>query len=490
MAYGIDGHMAVNYSKAEVEAMQNYSHIRLFHMGTQASRSPLIEAPTTTKGWSETCPLNNATGTRVCRGAFSAVCWFYGRNIYAALAAQGKARPIGLIETNVGGTPIEHWSSPDALAQCYSTSNTWDATRGPKGESGLWNGMVTPLLNSTIYGVVWYQGEQNAGRPGGHSGYNCSFPAMISDWRSKWHAATGGLSDAVFPFGFVQLNGNGNGPSFTGDATDDPVPERPCRSCNDAGGDYSNRWGFAGLRWAQTAGYGYVPNPKMPRTFMAVILDTPNPSGGVHSPFKQPVGSRLARAGLEVAYGVKQESLGPRVQGVRRLGPNLTITFIDVGSGSGIEVHNTTGFELLVPAEGPNASTTPGTWVNAKIVAHNANTVTIGAAPPTATRLRYEWYGNACGLSCFECAVYTAVTPLGNLSGEAPSAVHHGSAWGQACTFATTTQPHTTKASSSSSSFAAAHTARPCSTTPPADTTDREVLCASIRRRPRHPLTR
>ena len=36
----------------------------------------------------------------------------------------------------------------------------------------------------------------------------------------------------------------------------------------------------------------------------AVILDTPVASGSVHSPYKQPVGARLARAGLAVAYGM------------------------------------------------------------------------------------------------------------------------------------------------------------------------------------------
>ena len=29
-----------------------------------------------------------------------------------------SCRPIGLIETNVGGTPDQHWSSPDALHKC------------------------------------------------------------------------------------------------------------------------------------------------------------------------------------------------------------------------------------------------------------------------------------------------------------------------------------------------------------------------------------
>ena len=38
------------------------------------------------------------------------------------------------------------------------------------------------------------------------SNYFCTFPAMISDWRSKFHIGTKGQSDAVFPFGFVQVS--------------------------------------------------------------------------------------------------------------------------------------------------------------------------------------------------------------------------------------------------------------------------------------------
>ena len=74
-------------------------------------------------------------------------------------------------------------------------------------DGAFWNGMIRPLLNTTIKGVIWYQGESDASHPGGHqdSGYNCTFPAMIADWREKWHAGTQQGTDAQFPFGFVQV---------------------------------------------------------------------------------------------------------------------------------------------------------------------------------------------------------------------------------------------------------------------------------------------
>jgi len=33
--------------------------------------------------------------------------------------------------------------------------------------------------------------------------YNCTFPAMIDDWRKKFHASSD--TDDLFPFGFVQV---------------------------------------------------------------------------------------------------------------------------------------------------------------------------------------------------------------------------------------------------------------------------------------------
>lgn len=52
---------------------------------------------------------------------FSAVCWFYGKNVYDHFK-----RPIGLIATYWGGTPVEAWSSPDALQKCNITGDKVD----------------------------------------------------------------------------------------------------------------------------------------------------------------------------------------------------------------------------------------------------------------------------------------------------------------------------------------------------------------------------
>ena len=54
----------------------------------------------------------------------------------------------------------------------------------PVAHSVLWNAMIHPFLNMTIYGAAWYQGESNANAP--------STPASIGV-ASCWQA----VSDAV-----------------------------------------------------------------------------------------------------------------------------------------------------------------------------------------------------------------------------------------------------------------------------------------------------
>ncbi|KAK3593849.1 hypothetical protein CHS0354_011450 [Potamilus streckersoni] len=127
---------------------------------------------------------------------FSAVCWLYAKYLYPHLK-----HPIGLIESNWGGTPIEAWSSPDAMAKC--TNHPRPAASWPTSPSVLWNAMIHPLLKMTIYGAIWYQGESNS--DANAANYACQFPAMITDWRQKFHNASDGETDSMFPFGFVQV---------------------------------------------------------------------------------------------------------------------------------------------------------------------------------------------------------------------------------------------------------------------------------------------
>jgi sialate O-acetylesterase len=60
---------------------------------------------------------------------------------------------------------------------------------------GLYNAMIAPLSKLRFKGVIWYQGESNAGR---HNEYYDLLTAMIADWRVK-------LNAPALPFVIVEL---------------------------------------------------------------------------------------------------------------------------------------------------------------------------------------------------------------------------------------------------------------------------------------------
>jgi hypothetical protein len=129
---------------ATIADMAHYDGgIRLFNVGGGKATVPQAEM----RGGEWMTP--SAMG-----GRFSATCWFYGRDIYNALLPTKV--PVGLISTYVGGTPVQHWTSPEGLAACMGP-HSWDWPHGYL-DSVLWNAMVVPLLRTVHSGVVWYQG--------------------------------------------------------------------------------------------------------------------------------------------------------------------------------------------------------------------------------------------------------------------------------------------------------------------------------------------
>jgi sialate O-acetylesterase len=94
LAWGVD-----NY-QTEVANAQ-YPRIRLLKVKEVLSYQPLDDIQTD-QGW-QPCSPETA-------GTFSAVAYFFGRNLY-----QKYGVPIGLISSNWGGTPAEAWTSMDML---------------------------------------------------------------------------------------------------------------------------------------------------------------------------------------------------------------------------------------------------------------------------------------------------------------------------------------------------------------------------------------
>ena len=156
---------------------------------------------------------------------------------------------------------------------------------------GLYNAMIAPLLNYKIKGVIWYQGESNADRPGDY--FNL-FSAMINDWRYKWN-------EGNFPFLFVQL------PNFM-EAKSEPS---------------ESNWAL--LREAQLKALS------LPNTGMAVTIDI-GEWNDIHPVDKKDVGNRLALAAEKIAYGDDVVYSGPTYKSMKIEGNKIILSFTNIGS--------------------------------------------------------------------------------------------------------------------------------------------------------------
>uniref|UniRef100_A0A3Q0T5T7 Sialic acid acetylesterase n=1 Tax=Amphilophus citrinellus TaxID=61819 RepID=A0A3Q0T5T7_AMPCI len=354
-------------SSEELALVAKYPHVRPFMVALNTSETELKDLIEVAIPWSVPTVMAD----------FSAVCWLFGRYMYENLKY-----PIGLVESCWGGTPVEVWSSSRALKQLCEIVCLIPIKHGPRAmhNSILWNGMIHPLLNMTIKGALWYQGEANANY--NQNKYNCSFPAMIDDWRMAFHQGSGGQTALDFPFGFVQLS------TYEKGTKDD---------------------GFPNIRWHQTADFGFVPNIRMKKTFMAVALDLPDatsPYGTIHPRDKQDVAYRLTLGARAVAYGEKDVAFsGP----FPKLPVACNETYVNITFDQTVsvtpskEVFEVCCLETLAPC-GPKSP-----WVQAPIVQWDQTTILISATVCQSLQVaavRYAWRDWPCDFKA--CPVYSA----------------------------------------------------------------------------------
>lgn len=259
---------------------------------------------------------------------FSAVAWFFGRDLRRALKV-----PVGLIDSSVGGTPAEAWTSRGALeadpglkqiltqhaervknfdperaaaqrkqaqakqkqavAEAKAKGETpppaakaaADPSRSSQRPTGLYNAMIAPLQPYALKGVIWYQGEANSGRA---QQYQMLFPAMIQNWRTAWR-------QGEFPFLFVQIAPH-----------ERMSPE---------------------IREAQL-----LTARRVPATAVIVTTDVGD-AKDIHPKGKEPVGARLALAARAIAYGEMIEHSGPLFRSMKVDGAQAILSFNHIDSG-------------------------------------------------------------------------------------------------------------------------------------------------------------
>mgnify|MGYP002276727316 CR=1 FL=1 len=159
--------------------------------------------------------------------------------------------------------------------------------------TALYNGMIAPFVDFPIKGIIWYQGESNAGHP---ETYGALMEAIILDWRNKW-------DNPNLPFIYAQL------PNFM------DVNYSPKES------------NWAEMREAQRKAL------KVPNTAMAVSLNL-GEWNDIHPGNKKPIGDRMALAAMKLAYG--DENIvysGPMYSSFQMDGNEVSLTFDHVGGG-------------------------------------------------------------------------------------------------------------------------------------------------------------
>ncbi len=352
-------------------AEADYPQIRHFRVARASAKAPATDC----KGAWAVCSPKTVRG-------FTATGYFFGRALHKHLGA-----PVGLINSSVGGTPIENWTPTSALDDpaLKKALDAWSASqkaasaeagkalaaqleqwkeaaakakaagkkppRRPRDPSagvgiqafgGLYNAMIAPLRPYAIRGALWYQGERNC-RAGTTWLYRKLLPALIASWRKAW-----GQGD--FPFLYVQL------PNWRGHHA-----------------DIHDDWAVMRESMSKVLA---VPN-----TGMAVTIDVGD-SANIHPKNKQAVGARLALAARAVAYGETLAHSGPLYESMTAAGGKLRLRFTHVGDGLVAKGGKLTGFTIagadrkFVPAE-------------AVIEGETVVVTTPGATEPVA--VRYAW---------------------------------------------------------------------------------------------------
>ena len=358
-----------NHFDAE-KAAANYPLIRHYQESSTHSATPAAEG----KGAWSACTPDNV-------GRFSAILYFFGREIHQEVGV-----PVGLINTSVGGTPIESWVSAEAQSSDLETKANFDAkmkdylafdekkapelfqkqmatwkaavakakangtpfvTPAPRdplamrklkgGPAGLFNGKVVNLVPYTLRGMLWYQGEGNAGNPGL---YHKQLSQLVTSWRTLWN-------DEV-PFAWVQL------PNYTA----------------------------PGEGWPRVR-ESMMKTLELPKTGMAITIDLGD-AKDIHPKNKQDVGKRLSFWALGTVYGKNVAAIsGPLPAGSSISGNAFTVSFKHTNGGlKSMQGGALTGFQIA--GEDKQWKT-----AEAKIIGETVVVSSAEVAQPAA--VRYAW---------------------------------------------------------------------------------------------------
>lgn len=219
----------------------------------------------------------------------------------------------------------------------------------------LFNGMIAPLIPFGIRGVIWYQGEDNSGRP---QEYRELLATLIGDWRAQW-------GQGEFPFLIQQLVNYGK-----------------------PGEDPNKPGNWAAMREAQARVSETVPG-----SGLSVGIDI-GETLNIHPKNKQDIGKRLALVALEKVYGKQIESSGPRYESMKIEGPAIRLSFFHA-KGLHAKDGSPKGFAIA-------GADKKFVWADARI---DGETVVVNSPQvPHPVAVRYAFAANPDGCNLYNAA--------------------------------------------------------------------------------------
>lgn len=159
--------------------------IRMYTTVNKISKTPMDDIE---GSWKE----HTSEGVATC----SATAYFFAKYLQEVLDV-----PVGLVISNWGGSNVEAWMSREAMIPfkefdlSYLDNDRKSGRPDNQTPCYLYNAKLHPLINYTVRGTIWYQGEANTGDP---DLYTRLFPAFVQDLRKSF-------SQGEMPFYYVQI---------------------------------------------------------------------------------------------------------------------------------------------------------------------------------------------------------------------------------------------------------------------------------------------
>jgi sialate O-acetylesterase len=272
---------------------------------------------------------------------------YYATDVFKAPAEWTLMKfPIRSLKQGMWGTPKSF--TPNEIKEMVITV---EVPYNPEIASVAYNAMIAPLASFDVKGVLWYQGESNAGRA---AEYDALLSVLVKSWREAW--------GRELPFFIVQL------PNFMA------VQPEPSESS------------WAELREAQ------LKAASLPGVGVVTTIDL-GVADNIHPTNKTEVGRRIALAALGMVFKRPVVFSGPLFESLTVQDGKMALTFKETGKGlSTSDGKPVTGFAVS-DDEGDFR------WADAKITGPKTLEVWNDKVPKPV-EVRYAWADNpVCNLT-------------------------------------------------------------------------------------------